>query len=954
MKQISHFLLLIFSTIHLFAQSGDLNWVLGNQNIISFATKPPTVFRNANFYSTSCLASYSNTSGKILYKTNGDTLWNEYNEIVQYGEGLAGHGQGSAIICRSPVDSNIFILILSDVLAVNNFTGYKGRGITYSIIDRSKNGGHSSVILKNKMISNYTAGNFGVIYSADSTKLWLAINFNEIDSLYIYSISNNQITTTPNKQVVSKLNKVEDFSYNIRSKVRFSPDAKFLIAYSNNNPLEIFNFDLESGKLKNKRILKCNMGWAAEFSPNSKILYLKNNKSKLLSLDSLNVKIGFLQLDLTQLKDTVFYTNYPSILEIGLKYLNYVGEFRLGPDDNVYFSGYYFDTTEFLGQIKFPNEVFPNCGIDTLNIKLNNENLNVIQYVKNSYYFNKFGNSLNYSPLAYNLYGYFKSGFLPDFPITKKPEFKIQTSLACQNQSVAFNLVSGYNCKVHWDFGDGTGLETGGMSAFHKYASSGTFRVQAFIEHSQGKDTVTSSIWVHPLTQLDLPKDTLLCTSDTLNIQLALAANETCFWSDSSKSKSHKINTEGEYWVRVSSPYCAQTDTIIVKTVNCNLHPQQFCLLDSLQLNLLNSGADSAQIQATVLDTTVLLPTVFSCLNIRTGADTLRVTYYKQGLKNHNELVVHILKPIEIFSFTDTAMCSNQPLSINYNPVEFSNFKWEDGIFSSPRLITQEGAYKVLAYDSNHCQSKDSFWVYHYDCTLDFNDACQDSAVLFKTGVNATAKDILYFGNGDSIVDPSQIISYRYGVSGTYQVTKTIVHSKGQLTASKSLTVEKNPKFRLTSDTTICRFSELSPTIYIPARTYQWLGQPAGSTVKIIKSGTYTLIASNGSCVQTDSVVVNVLDCDCPVWAADVFTPNSDGLNDVFLPQFGCKITEMRLRIFNRWGELIFETTNPDQGWTAKIRNNEVVEGVFIWTLDYRAADTGLNYRKSGNVTLLK
>lgn len=57
-----------------------------------------------------------------------------------------------------------------------------------------------------------------------------------------------------------------------------------------------------------------------------------------------------------------------------------------------------------------------------------------------------------------------------------------------------------------------------------------------------------------------------------------------------------------------------------------------------------------------------------------------------------------------------------------------------------------------------------------------------------------------------------------------------------------------------------------------------------------------------------------------------VFTPNGDGLNDYFFPrQFLAKgLTSFRMEIYNRWGQLIFETTNLEEsGWDGRLNNTE-------------------------------
>jgi gliding motility-associated-like protein len=89
------------------------------------------------------------------------------------------------------------------------------------------------------------------------------------------------------------------------------------------------------------------------------------------------------------------------------------------------------------------------------------------------------------------------------------------------------------------------------------------------------------------------------------------------------------------------------------------------------------------------------------------------------------------------------------------------------------------------------------------------------------------------------------------------------------------------------------------------------------------------------------------------IYVPTAFTPNSDGLNDVLIP-VPVGIKELKhFRIFNRWGQIVFATNVPSQGWDGKIKGQEQPSGTFIWTAE--AVDyLGNNIRKQGIVTILK
>jgi len=92
----------------------------------------------------------------------------------------------------------------------------------------------------------------------------------------------------------------------------------------------------------------------------------------------------------------------------------------------------------------------------------------------------------------------------------------------------------------------------------------------------------------------------------------------------------------------------------------------------------------------------------------------------------------------------------------------------------------------------------------------------------------------------------------------------------------------------------------------------------------------YTLHALAGDCEATSSVVV-VPECG-DLKVPNVFTPNSDGKNDIFKPE-GKGVSRYELRVFDRWGRLVFETTQFATGWNGKVDNEPATEGTYYFLL---------------------
>lgn len=111
-----------------------------------------------------------------------------------------------------------------------------------------------------------------------------------------------------------------------------------------------------------------------------------------------------------------------------------------------------------------------------------------------------------------------------------------------------------------------------------------------------------------------------------------------------------------------------------------------------------------------------------------------------------------------------------------------------------------------------------------------------------------------------------------------------------------------------------------------------------------------SLLGTNG-CIGRDTVIVSV-NFEDVIDVASAFSPDGDGFNDV-LNVLGVGITELDFRIYNRYGQLVFKTTDPEEGWDGTMEGKPVNQGVYVYTLKYTLVN-GSEGKKSGNITLIK
>ena len=88
------------------------------------------------------------------------------------------------------------------------------------------------------------------------------------------------------------------------------------------------------------------------------------------------------------------------------------------------------------------------------------------------------------------------------------------------------------------------------------------------------------------------------------------------------------------------------------------------------------------------------------------------------------------------------------------------------------------------------------------------------------------------------------------------------------------------------------------------------------------------------------------------IYIPTAFSPDGDGVNDK-LYVYGNGLEEIHLMVFNRWGELVFETTDQNQGWDGNLRGKALNPAVFIYVLSATNVE-GQKIKLRGNVTLVK
>jgi gliding motility-associated-like protein len=117
---------------------------------------------------------------------------------------------------------------------------------------------------------------------------------------------------------------------------------------------------------------------------------------------------------------------------------------------------------------------------------------------------------------------------------------------------------------------------------------------------------------------------------------------------------------------------------------------------------------------------------------------------------------------------------------------------------------------------------------------------------------------------------------------------------------------------------------------------YAWSTGSTSDSIEVTTPGTYSLTVQNKfGCISGDTIAVDTAKCECDLYLPNAFTPNDDGLNEIFLPRYYCDYTSYQFSIYNHWGQKVFESDEIEKGWNGKMENQFAPEGLYIYTVSY-------------------
>ncbi len=568
------------------------------------------------------------------------------------------------------------------------------------------------------------------------------------------------------------------------------------------------------------------------------------------------------------------------------------------------------------------------------------------------------------------------------------------------------SITSPGNNVFQWDFGDGNTSNLANPS--HQYNAPGVYTATLTVINPLAcnlSDTTSFTFELFPSVEIVTTNEVFSCSSNEFDLEVNTNGQATSYiWATDPDFQTILLQGPNDslltfsaqnpqtIYIQASAGPCLDTDSINITpapSINILFDNEVLCTAQEISIPTQLTGGSTFEgfqwePEAFLVDGQGSQEATFF-------ADQ-PFTIFVSGTSQFGCLVEDSLNifsyPIALNAPTDTLICDESPLSLTASSDGLAqSFQWSS-TSNFDDVLNAEG-------DSTIIVTPGSTTYYHVQA---FNELCSltDSVAVGILSLSTSLPPDFLVCAGDTVIlvlsidVPSAILEYRWEpdeliVSGQgtpfitavldEAATFTVVTSRPALDCStenqvsittsplgnETIVASANPSVLLLGSS-----SQLSVIPIIDEYQYNWdpptyldgtFGTQVISTPQ--EDITYTVYVTDssplGTCAKTDTVRLTVTDfiCEEPfIYVPNAFTPNGDGENDLLFVR-GQNIAAMKFSVYDRWGELVFETTDQSRGWDGTYKGRLASPAVFVYHLEVDCGDGQRNFQK-GNVSLLR
>ncbi len=484
-------------------------------------------------------------------------------------------------------------------------------------------------------------------------------------------------------------------------------------------------------------------------------------------------------------------------------------------------------------------------------------------------------------------------------------------------------------------------------------------------------NTYEVEVNVNTLDNATAGENLLTCRGDSIQLQAGGAV--TYVWDEHSSLSDHNSrnpyvlpNETTTYYVNLIVGACTKRDSVTVEVVDFENITEVINLCQNGTITLQASGGDS---YFWTSDLPIADPTSAAQLVQPVSSTLYNVEISTANCTFTKTFDVQIAEAAEVTLPSSYQSCVDSKIELVLNGDNLSNIEWmpEDGLsnanIANPILtISEEAMYTVSFTVDNTCVNQLSTQISIIDSirvslNSSFFAICEGETQALEasggfnyswsppTGLSATTGASIRATPSETTIYTVEASDENNACSGSEQVT-IIVNSfpedAGAIDDFEAcegdniqLQASGGSNYQWLPDDLLDNPTSAEPTIAEPAN--------------IISSQTFTVRISENECVFEDSVTVTIKACLVD-FVPSAFSPNNDGINDVWVIEGIHRFPENELNVYNRWGQLLFSSRNYQNNWHGDFKGAALPEATYYYTLEIE----GEEELRKGTVSIIR
>ena len=568
----------------------------------------------------------------------------------------------------------------------------------------------------------------------------------------------------------------------------------------------------------------------------------------------------------------------------------------------------------------------------------------------------------------------------------------------CYPNSVRLEVTGTNFNSVLWDFGDGTTLSTTQLVVFHNYANPGTYIPRVTLQNATGCNFLLQGLDTIKVDRIDAGFTSSLQTvcgytrvvlNDTSNVFFGTSLIK---WDFGDGNTGTGANVNHDYFI--SGTY--QVQMIIVGVSGCTDTITKSIIIQVNSLPLVTIAAPvvkctgnevifSSVIQSTdpitftqwrisngvnsvgpVLNYTFALPGTYTVRFIAGTANGCFDTAF-HTIQINPSPIVSASANVTICLGNSTQLTATGANQYQWSPFQGLSCNTCPNPVATPTVTTPYFVTGTNTFGCSVVATTVVTVIQPFNMTVSPNDTIciGQSANLLASGATryswSPTQNLNNANISNPVANPSVTTSYRvvgYDGFNCFTDTAFVVVAVG-----KYPTVSLGPDLTLSTGTihplnTVIQNGPIRSWLWTPSTELSCTTCALPSAV-IKKNINYIVNVKNiYGCEAADTIQIKVFCEDTQVFVPNAFTPDGDGINDVLMVRGKGIVSVKFFRIFNRWGELIFEKSNfpPNNlsfGWNGKIRGVSGPPDVFVYTAEV-VCENGTTFIYKGNTSIIK